>query len=111
MAYSSIRDSGAAMVAASPFAYVGPEVGATLERPGDTYVQLCGRFVFELHGRRVEQRLPGRQGRLLFTHLVLDRPRAVGRHDMVEAIWGGAPPANYASALTVLLSKLRGAVG
>ena len=77
----------------------------------DTYVQLCGRFVVELHGRRVEQRLPSRQGRVLFAYLVLQRPHAVGRHELIEAIWPASPLANHASALTVLLSKLRGAVG
>jgi DNA-binding SARP family transcriptional activator len=82
-----------------------------LERADHTYVQLCGLFVFELHGRRVEQLLPGRQGRVLFAYLVLCRPRRVGRDELVEAIWAGTPPVNYASALTVLLSKLRGAVG
>ena len=82
-----------------------------MERADNTYVQLCGRFVVELHGRRVEQRLPSRQGRLLFAHLVLQRPREVGRHELTEAIWADAPPANHASALTVLLSKLRAAVG
>jgi DNA-binding SARP family transcriptional activator len=82
-----------------------------LERADNTYVQLCGRFVVELHGRRVEQRLPSRQGRLLFAYLVLQRPREVGRHELIEAIWADAPPANHASALTVLLSKLRAAVG
>jgi DNA-binding SARP family transcriptional activator len=82
-----------------------------LERPDNTYVQLCGRFVVELHGRRIEQRLPGRQGRALFAYLVLERPRAVGRDELIEAVWAGDPPANHASALTVLLSKLRAAVG
>jgi DNA-binding SARP family transcriptional activator len=82
-----------------------------LERADDTYVQLCGRFVVELHGRRVEQRFPSRQGRVLFAYLVLQRPRAVGRHELIEAIWGGDLRANHASALTVLLSKLRAAVG
>jgi SARP family transcriptional regulator, regulator of embCAB operon len=82
-----------------------------LERVDDTYVQLCGRFVVELHGRRVEQRLPGRQGRTLFAYLVLEGPRTVGRDELIEAIWAEDPPANYASALTVLLSKLRAAVG
>jgi DNA-binding SARP family transcriptional activator len=82
-----------------------------LERVGNTYVQLCGRFVVELRGRRVEQRLPSRQGRLLFAYLVLQRPRAVGRDELVEAIWAAGRPANHASALTVLLSKLRAAVG
>jgi DNA-binding SARP family transcriptional activator len=82
-----------------------------LERAPDTYVQLCGRFVVELCGRRVEQRFPSRQGRVLFAYLVLQRPREVGRHELIEAIWPGAPPPNHASALTVLLSKLRAAVG
>jgi len=82
-----------------------------LERAGNTYVQLCGRFVVELHGRRVEQTLPSRQGRVLFAYLALQRPREVGRDELVEAIWPGGPPANHASALTVLLSKLRAAVG
>jgi DNA-binding SARP family transcriptional activator len=39
------------------------------------------------------------------------RPRAVGRDELIEALWGGAPPPNCASALTVLLSKLRSGVG
>ena len=82
-----------------------------MERADNTYVQLCGRFVIELHGRRVEQRVPSRQGRTLLAYLVLQRPRAVGRDEMIEAVWGGEPPANHAAALTVLLSKLRAAVG
>ena len=100
-----------AIVGSRPFAYVYRKVGAKLERADDTYVQLCGRFVVELHGRGVEQRLPGRQGRALFAYLVLQRPRAVGRHELIEAIWAGGPPATHASALTVLLSKLRAAMG
>jgi DNA-binding SARP family transcriptional activator len=82
-----------------------------LEREAHTYVQLCGRLVVELRGCRVEQRLPSRQGRTLFAYLVLQRPRAVGRDELIDAIWAGAPPPNHASAVTVLLSKLRAAVG
>ena len=82
-----------------------------MERADNTYVQLCGRFVVELHGRRVEQRFPSRQGRVLFAYLVLQRPRDVGRDELIEAIWSRALPADHASALTVLLSKLRAAVG
>ena len=100
-----------AIVGSGPFAYVGGKVGARLERADDTYVQLCGRFVVELRGRRVEQRFPSRQGRVLFAYLVLQRPRAVGRGELIEAIWAGDLPPNRASALTVLLSKLRAAVG
>jgi DNA-binding SARP family transcriptional activator len=97
-----------AIVGLRPFPYVGAKVGAKL---ADTYVQLCGRFVVELHGRRVESRLPGRQGRALFAYLVLQRPRSVGRDELIEALWAGDPPAGFASAVTVLLSKLRAAVG
>jgi DNA-binding SARP family transcriptional activator len=82
-----------------------------LEPAPHTYVQLCGRLVFEIRGRRIEQRLPSRQGRLVFAFLVLQRPRAVSRADLIDAIWGAAPPKDHATALTVLLSKLRAAVG
>jgi DNA-binding SARP family transcriptional activator len=82
-----------------------------LERPPETYVQLCGHLVVELRGCRVEQRFPSRQGRTLFAYLVLQRPRAVGRDELIEAIWAGARPKDHTKALTVLLSKLRAAVG
>jgi len=82
-----------------------------LERDAHTYVQLCGHFVVELCGRRIEQRLPSRQGRTLFAYLVLQRTRAVGRDELIEAIWASAAPKNHAQALTVLLSKLRAALG
>ena len=71
----------------------------------------AGSFVVELRGCRVEQRFPSRQGRTLFAYLVLQRPRAVGRDELTEAIWGDAAPKDHAQALTVLLSKLRAAVG
>ena len=81
-----------------------------MKRAGNMYVQLCGRFVIEFDGVRVEHRLPGRQGRLVFAYLVLQRQRTVGREELIEAIWGAEPPANHAAALTVLLSKVRAAV-
>src|SRR4051812_21955846 len=100
-----------AIVGYRPFAYVGEKVGPRLERADDTYVQLCGRFVVELRGRRIEQHFPSRQGRVLFAYLVLQRPRSVGRRELIEAIWSDDLPSDHASALTVLLSKLRAAVG
>jgi DNA-binding SARP family transcriptional activator len=82
-----------------------------LEDAPQTYVQLCGRFVVELRGVRLEARMPSRQGRTLFAFLVLQRPREAGRDELIEALWADAPPRNPAQALTVLLSKLRAAVG
>ena len=46
-----------------------------MERAPQTYVQLCGHLVVELRGCRLEQRLPSRQGRILFAYLVLEQPR------------------------------------
>jgi DNA-binding SARP family transcriptional activator len=61
-----------------------------LGRADRTYVQLCGQFVVELRGRRVEQRFPSRQGRCLFAYLVLRRLRSVGRDELIEALCGEA---------------------
>jgi DNA-binding SARP family transcriptional activator len=74
-------------------------------------VQLCGRFVAELDGRRAEQLLPGRQGRLLFAFLVLNRDRPVSRSELVEAVWWSVPPREPSEALAALLSKVRAALG
>ncbi len=76
-----------------------------------TRIQLCGRFVLELDGRRLDARLPSRQGRLLFAYLALNRDREVSRDELVDALWPYATPAAAPSALTVLVSKLRGALG
>src|SRR6185295_6380847 len=84
-----------AIVGSLPFTYVGRNVGAMVE----------------LDGRRVDRRFPSRQGRALFAYLVLQRPRDVSRDELIDAIWPNALPANHAAALTVLLSKLRAAVG
>jgi len=82
-----------------------------LDAAAHTYVQLCGHLVVELRGRRIEQRLPSRQGRAVFAYLVLERPHAVGRDELIDAIWAGTPPRDHTKALTVLLSKVRAAAG
>jgi pentatricopeptide repeat protein len=74
-------------------------------------IQLCGRFVLELGGRRVDAQLPSRQGRLLFAYLALNRDRAVTRDELVDALWPYAAPAAAPAALTVLVSKLRASLG
>src|SRR4051795_7317896 len=35
-------------------------------------IQLCGRFVVDIDGHRLEAALPGRRGRALFAYLVLE---------------------------------------
>jgi len=66
-------------------------------------VQLCGRFVVEIAGRRVDGDLPGRQGRLLVAYLVLKRDRAMTRSELLEALW----PDGHDGGLSPLLSKVR----
>jgi SARP family transcriptional regulator, regulator of embCAB operon len=82
-----------------------------LESDGGTRIQLCGRLVVELAGKRVEAALPGRQGRLLFAYLAATRSRRSTRSELVAALWPeGAPDAAEAS-LAALLSKLRRVLG
>ncbi len=102
----------AAIVEADPFPYLGSNLGERLETsmPPRTRIQLCGRFVLELDGQRIEAGLPSRQGRLLFAYLALNRDRAATRDELVDALWPFATPAAAPSALTVLVSKLRAAL-
>jgi DNA-binding SARP family transcriptional activator len=67
------------------------------------------RGAFRAKARRS---LRGRQGRLLFAYLALNRDRPVRRDELAEALWSGkgAPPA-YESLLAPPLSRLRKALG
>jgi len=76
-----------------------------------TRVQLCGRLAVTWEGRRVEDDLPARQGRLLFAHLVVHRARPVTRDELTEALWGDTPPAAADATLRALLSRLRRVLG
>src|SRR4051812_32180953 len=55
-------------------------LGAGLAR---SKVQLCGKLVVELGGERIDGRLPGRQGRMLFAFLALNRSRRPAREELV----------------------------
>ena len=55
-------------------------------------VQLCGRFVVEVDGARVEARLPGRRGRILFAYLVLHRGRQLPRDELLVPAGAPMPP-------------------
>jgi Adenylate and Guanylate cyclase catalytic domain len=74
-------------------------------------IQLCGRLGVELDGRRIEDMLPGRQGRLLLAYLALNRRRPVARDELVEALWPERAPSGADASLSALLSKLRRALG
>ena len=52
-------------------------------------------------------RLPGRQGRLVFAHLVTERARSVSRDELAEGLWPRQLPAAFDVALSAIVSKLR----
>jgi SARP family transcriptional regulator, regulator of embCAB operon len=80
-------------------------------QPVATQIQLCGRLVVKLDGRRVEDQLPGGKGRLLFAYLVLNRDRRISRDELLLAVYGEDASSQQHPSLSVLLSKLRGVIG
>lgn len=54
-----------------------------------------------------ESALPGRQGRLAFACLVLERDRRVSRSQLAELLWPGDTPAAWEGSLSAVVSKLR----
>src|SRR5438045_8728774 len=74
-------------------------------------IQLCGRFIADIDGSRIEDALPGRIGRILFAYLVLNRGRPLLCDTLLMAGWGEDAPAEARNALNVLLSKLRRGLG
>jgi SARP family transcriptional regulator, regulator of embCAB operon len=79
--------------------------------PERTRIQLCGRFVVELGGRRLEQDLPGRQGRLLVGYLAANRATPVRRDVLLDVLWPQGAPAAPEAVLRSLISKLRRVLG
>lgn len=59
----------------------------------------------------MEAALPGRQGRLLFAYLALNRDRPLPRSEVIEAVWSSELPRDPGDALAALLSKVRTALG
>src|SRR5215470_10212617 len=74
-------------------------------------IQICGPLAVERDGQPLDARLPGRQGRLLFTYLVVNRHRQVTRDELAEALWREPDPAAIDARLNPLLSKLRRVFG
>jgi DNA-binding SARP family transcriptional activator len=74
-------------------------------------IQICGPLAVEADGERIEAGLPGRQGRLLFTYLVVNRHRQVSRDELAESLWRESDSATVDARLNPLLSKLRRVFG
>jgi DNA-binding SARP family transcriptional activator len=82
-----------------------------MAQSGETRIQLCGRLVVRLDGRRVEEALPGAKGQLLFAYLVLNRFRRIDRDELLTAVYGDEATLDHQPRLSVVLSKLRRVVG
>ena len=71
-------------------------------------IYLCGRIaMIGEHGTVDEADLPGRQGRLAFARLCLERGRPVSFDQLIDCVWGDQPPLDAAGALASIISKLR----
>ena len=75
--------------------------------PRAVRIQICGRLAIEIAGDRRDARLPGRQGRLLLTYLVLRRHDILTRSELAAALWPNDPPRSAETAVYALLSKCR----
>jgi DNA-binding SARP family transcriptional activator len=80
----------------------------TMEEVPAVRVYVCGRLAIEC-GETVlrEAAFPARQGRRLWTYLVLHRRWPVGRDELATAIWGDAIPDAWSVTLSALVSRLR----
>src|SRR6266545_1968659 len=76
-----------------------------------TRIRLCGRLAIELDGEQIDERLPGRQGRLVSAYLLDNRARPVRRDELVELLWSETAPADPDEALSAVLSKVRRGLG
>jgi len=86
-------------------------LGETLASGAETRIHLCGRLTVRLRGARVEDKLPGRQGRMLFAYLAAHRKRSATRSQLLSVLWPGTAPAAAESSLAALLAKLRRVLG
>ena len=93
----------------------GSVAGLDLEDAGApgtaTEVRVLGALRTTIDGRRVDQQLPGRKGRLLFAFMALNRRRTFSRGELIEVLWPGGQPASPDAALSTVLSRLRQAIG
>jgi predicted ATPase/DNA-binding SARP family transcriptional activator len=85
--------------------------GYARREPVATRIELCGALTVEVDGRRVEEELPGRQGRLLFAYLALNRERPARRDELVDVVWDDHPPGSPDAGLAALLTRVRRALG
>jgi DNA-binding SARP family transcriptional activator len=74
-------------------------------------IELTGRVFVEAGETVLEGRsLPGRQVRLAFAYLVVNRQRPVPRDELANGLWPGMTPPSWERNLRVVISRLRTAL-
>jgi pentatricopeptide repeat protein len=75
-----------------------------------TTIRLCGRFVFEIDGVDLAERVPSGQSRSVLNYLLANRDRAPDRAELIDVIWPQQPPKDPQGDLRPILSRLRRAL-
>src|SRR4051794_39578735 len=71
-------------------------------------VSVTGRLGLEVAGALVDERsLPGRQARLAFVFLVVERFRLIERDELADVVWPRALPAAWQPALRSVVARVR----
>jgi DNA-binding SARP family transcriptional activator len=71
-------------------------------------ISICGKLAIEAGDLTVLERdFPARQGRRLWSYLVLERRRTVSRDELSEALWGDETPDGWDASLSAIASRLR----
>lgn len=71
-------------------------------------IVLAGRIAIHAGDTIVDERvLPGRQPRLVFVMLVIERHRSVSREELADNLWPERAPETWETALRVVVSRVR----
>jgi DNA-binding SARP family transcriptional activator len=114
-AFAAASSGGAALSQGFARSFVDSHLAPTQSSLGpatrETSIELCGQLTIRLEGRQVDRQLPGRQVRLIFAYLVVNRSRPVSRDELIDVVWPDVAPADPGAALSTLLARLRAAIG
>jgi SARP family transcriptional regulator, regulator of embCAB operon len=79
--------------------------------PPPDRIQLCGRLVATVDGRRIDHGLTAPEERSLFAFLVVHRLSPMDRRDLGQALWPEKPPVQADDDVARVLRRLRRLVG
>ena len=80
-----------------------------MERNGETRFEVLGPLRVLRDGRELELG-PAKQ-RAVLGMLLLFANRSVAREEIIEAVWGGRPPASVTNAVQQYVARLRRVLG